>query len=128
PEGELALTDVSILLPQYDQVYGSFCQWNPTFQSRSPGLFACLLAARWAAENNYPYYNLGPVGDYEYKSLFVTHHEPIYSLALTYPHPRLPHTPPSPLHPDSSCGNWNRVYRNSKPMPMPLRAPDAAAE
>ena len=28
PEGELVLTDVSVVLPKYNQLYGSFCQWN----------------------------------------------------------------------------------------------------
>ena len=126
PQGELALTDVSILLPKYGQLYGSFCQWNPAFQSKSPGLFACLLAARWAAENGYPYYNLGPVGDYAYKSLFVTHREPIYSLALTdLDHP-LALDPTSPLHTDFNCEDWNRIYRDTKP--VHIRAQDDAAD
>ena len=77
PEGELVLTDVSILLPKYDQLYGSFCQWNRAFKNKSPGLYACLLASRWAAQNGFRDYNRGPVGDYGYKSLFVTDHEPI---------------------------------------------------
>ena len=37
PEGELVLTDVSIILPKYNQLYGSFCQWNRDFTTRSPG-------------------------------------------------------------------------------------------
>lgn len=36
--GQLVLTDVSILLPQYNQVYGSFCEWNRAFKNRSPGI------------------------------------------------------------------------------------------
>jgi hypothetical protein len=118
PEGELVLTDVSILLPKYDQLYGSFCQWNSAFKNKSPGLYACLLAARWAAQNGYRYYNLGPVGDYDYKSLFVTTHEPIYSLVLTdLDHP-LALDSTSPLHTDFNFGDWNRIHREVKhPLP-----------
>ena len=82
PVGELVLTDVSIMLPDYDQLYGSFCQWNRAFKNRSPGMYACLLASRWAAKNGLRYYNLGPVDDYGYKALFVTDYEPIYAMAL----------------------------------------------
>ena len=86
--GDLVLTDVSILLPDRHQVYGSFCQWNYDYKNRSPGIYACLLVSRWAYRNGYRYYNLGPVGDYSYKGLFVTDFEPIYAIALTDPdHP-----------------------------------------
>lgn len=109
--GELVLTDVSILLPDYDQVYGSFCQWNRAFKNRSPGIYACLLASRWAAKNGYRFYNLGPVDDYGYKALFVTHHEPIYALALTeHDHPLALDTT-SPLHIDFKREVWNQIYR-----------------
>jgi hypothetical protein len=120
PERERVLTDVSILLPKYDQLYGSFCQWNDAFQKKSPGLYACLLAARWAGQNGFRYYNLGPVGDYEYKSLFVTDREPIYSLALTdLDHP-LALDPTSPLHTDFNFSDWNRIYREA-PVPRRMR-------
>lgn len=109
--GELVLTDVSILLPAYDQVYGSFCQWNRAFKNRSPGMYACLLASRWAARNGYRFYNLGPVDDYGYKSLFVTHHEPIYALALTEKDHPLALDPTSPLHVDFKREVWNQIYR-----------------
>ena len=39
PEGELVLTDVSIVLPKYNQLYGSFCQWNRDYKNRSPGIY-----------------------------------------------------------------------------------------
>jgi hypothetical protein len=45
-EGVLVLVDVSILLPGYNQIYGSFCQWNRAYKNRSPGMYACLLACR----------------------------------------------------------------------------------
>jgi hypothetical protein len=112
PEGELVLTDVSILLPKYDQLYGSFCQWNLAFKNKSPGLYACLLAARWSAQNGYRYYNLGPVGGYDYKSLFVTDREPIYSLALTDRDHPLALDSTSPLHTDFNFEDWNRIYRD----------------
>ena len=121
PEGELVLTDVSILLPKYDQLYGSFCQWNRAFKNKSPGLYACLLASRWAAQNGFRYYNLGPVGDYGYKSLFVTDHEPIYSMVLTdLDHP-LALDPTSPLHTDFNVEDWNRVYRVCEPLPLKIK-------
>ena len=115
PDDTLVLTDVSILLPDYNQLYGSFCQWNRTYKNRSPGIYACLLAIRWAQKNNLRYYNLGPVGDYGYKELFVTDFEPIYSLALTdIDHP-LALDKTSPLHTDFDVQHWNQVYRDLEP-------------
>jgi hypothetical protein len=111
--GELVLTDVSILLPARQQVYGSFCQWNYAFKNRSPGLYACLLASRWAARHGYRHYNLGPVGDYPYKNLFVTDLEPIYAIAITDPHHPLALDSTSPLHTDFSPEAWNQIYRSS---------------
>jgi hypothetical protein len=113
PDGELVLTEVAIILPDYDQVYGSFCQWNRAYKNRSPGMYACLLASRWTQRNGLRYYNLGPVGDYDYKSLFVTTHEPIYSLALTDPEHPLALDPTSPLHTDFQIEHWNQVYRTT---------------
>ena len=109
--GDLILTDVSILLPERNQVYGSFCQWNTEYKNRSPGIYACLLAARWTAMNGYKYYNLGPVGDYGYKSLLVTDLEPIYGIAMTDPDHPLAMDPTSPLHTDFKPLNWNQIYR-----------------
>ena len=117
PEGELVLTDVSVVLPKYNQLYGSFCQWNRDFKNKSPGIYACLLASRWAQRNNLRYYNLGPVGDYGYKSLFVTDLEPIYSLVLTDLDDPLALDLTSPLHTDFRMSDWNRVYRE-QPRPV----------
>jgi len=111
--GDLVLTDVSIILPERDQVYGSFCQWNTDYKNRSPGIYACLLAARWTAKHGYKYYNLGPVGDYGYKSLFVTDLEPIYGLALTDPKDPLALDLTSPLHTDFKPSEWNQIYRTA---------------
>lgn len=110
--GDLVLSDVSIVLPDRDQVYGSFCQWNTDYKNRSPGIYACLLASRWTAANGYKYYNLGPVGDYGYKSLFVTDFEPIYGLALTDPKHPLALDTSSPLHTDFKPSEWNQIYRD----------------
>ena len=110
--GDVVLHDVSVVLPQRNQVYGSFCQWNPDYRNRSPGIYACLLAARWTAKNNYQCYNLGPVGDYGYKSLFVTDFEPIYGLALTDLNHALVLDETSPLHTDFKRSEWNQIYRN----------------
>ena len=109
--GDLVLTDVSMVLPERNQVYGSFCQWNTDYKNRSPGIYACLLAARWTAKNGYQYYNLGPVGDYGYKALFVTDFEPIYALAVTDADHALALDPTSPLHTDFNPSQWNQVYR-----------------
>jgi len=109
--GDLVLTDVSMVLPERNQVYGSFCQWNTDYKNRSPGIYACLLAARWTAKNGYQYYNLGPVGDYGYKALFVTDFEPIYALAITDANHALALDPTSPLHTDFNPSQWNQVYR-----------------
>ena len=109
--GDLILTDVSLLLPERNQVYGSFCQWNTDYKNRSPGIYACLLAARWTAKNGYKYYNLGPVGDYKYKSLLVTDLEPIYGIAMTDPEHPLALDPTSPLHTDFKPSEWNQIYR-----------------
>jgi hypothetical protein len=112
PNGDVVLHDVSMVLPKRNQVYGSFCQWNPDYRNRSPGIYACLLAARWTAKNKYRYYNLGPVGDYGYKSLFVTDFEPIYGLALTDLNHALVSDETSPLHTDFKRSEWNQIYRN----------------
>lgn len=114
--GELVLTDVSMLLPERHQVYGSFCQWNRAYKNRSPGIFACLLACRWAADNGYRYYNLGPVGDYDYKALFVTDYEPIFGLALTALEHPLAMDPTSPLNVDFAPDQWNQLYRTPTAM------------
>ena len=111
--GDLVLSDVSMLLPERSQVYGSFCQWNLAYKNRSPGIYACLLAARWTANHGYQYYNLGPVGGYGYKSLFVTDLEPIYGLAMTDPDHPLALDLSSPLHTDFKPSQWNQVYRAS---------------
>ena len=110
-EGDLVLTDVSILLPERKQVYGSFCQWNPLYKNRSPGIFACLLASKWAAKNSYHFYNLGPVDDYGYKALFVTHFEPIFAVAMTDENHPLALDKSSPLHTDFKPHVWNKIYR-----------------
>ena len=112
-EGELVLTDFSILMPAYDQVYGSFCQWNRKFKNRSPGIFACLLVCRWAARNNFKFYNLGPVDDYGYKALFVTDYEPIFAIALTDETHPLALDTTSPLHVDFKPEEWNKLYREN---------------
>ena len=110
-EGDLVLTDVSLLLPERKQVYGSFCQWNPLYKNRSPGIFACLLASKWAAKNGYLCYNLGPVDDYGYKALFVTHFEPIFAVAMTDENHPLALDTQSPLHTDFSPDVWNQINR-----------------
>jgi hypothetical protein len=109
--GELVLTDVSILLPEYNQLYGSFCQWNRAYKNRSPGMYACLLASRWAYKNGYRFYNLGPVGDYNYKELFVTDYEPIYAIGLTDAEHPLALDPTSPLNTDFKPEEINQIYR-----------------
>jgi hypothetical protein len=112
PNGDLVLTDVSILLPERQQVYGSFCQWNRDYKNKSPGIYACLLASRWTAENGYAFYNLGPVDDYGYKALFVTDFEPIFALAMTDPAHPLALDTTSPLHTDFKPEVWNRIHRH----------------
>jgi hypothetical protein len=110
--GDLVLTDVSVLLPERSQVYGSFCQWNPEYRKFSPGIFACLLASKWTANNGYRLYNLGPVDDYSYKALFVTEFEPIFAVAVTdLEHPLALDTT-SPLHTDFSPSVWNKIHRH----------------
>lgn len=112
-DGEKVFTDVSILMPEIDQVYGSFCQWNEKYRSRSPGLYACIAACEWGRDNGYRFYNLGPVGDYPYKELFVTDLEPIYGLALVPEgHPLWSDTT-SPLFTDFPEGGVNSLYRSS---------------
>jgi hypothetical protein len=112
PNGDLVLTDVSILLPDRQQVYGSFCQWNRHYKNKSPGIYACLLASKWTADNGFKYYNLGPVDDYGYKALFVTDFEPIFALALTAEDHPLALDSSSPLHTDFKPEVWNRILRN----------------
>ena len=113
PNGDLVLTDVSILLPERRQVYGSFCQWNRDYKNKSPGIYACLLASRWTAQHGYQFYNLGPVDDYGYKALFVTDHEPIFALALTDADHPLALDTTSPLHTDFKPEVWNQLHRHT---------------
>jgi hypothetical protein len=110
-EGDLVLTDLSILLPDRKQVYGSFCQWNPDYKNKSPGIFACLLASKWAYKNGYHFYNLGPVDDYGYKALFVTDFEPIFAVAMTDKDHPLALDTTSPLHTDFTPEVWNQIER-----------------
>lgn len=109
--GDLVLTDVSVLLPERSQVYGSFCQWNPDYKKFSPGIFACLLASKWTAKNGYRLYNLGPVDDYSYKALFVTEFEPIFAVAVTDENHPLALDKTSPLHTDFTPAVWNKIHR-----------------
>jgi len=109
--GDLVLTDVSVLLPERSQVYGSFCQWNPEYKKYSPGIFACLLASKWTANNGYRLYNLGPVDDYSYKALFVTEFEPIFAVAVTDENHPLALDKTSPLHTDFTPSVWNKTHR-----------------
>jgi hypothetical protein len=109
--GDLVLTDVSVLLPERSQVYGSFCQWNPEYKKYSPGIFACLLASKWTANNGYRLYNLGPVDDYSYKALFVTEFEPIFAVAVTDEDHPLALDKTSPLHTDFTPAVWNKIHR-----------------
>jgi len=109
--GDLVLTDVSVLLPERSQVYGSFCQWNPEYKKYSPGIFACLLASKWTANNGYRLYNLGPVDDYSYKALFVTEFEPIFAVAVTDENHPLAMDKTSPLHTDFTPAVWNKIHR-----------------
>lgn len=109
--GDLVLTDVSVLLPERSQVYGSFCQWNPEYKKYSPGIFACLLASKWTAKNGYRLYNLGPVDDYSYKALFVTEFEPIFAVAVTDENHPLALDKTSPLHTDFTPAVWNKIHR-----------------
>jgi hypothetical protein len=109
--GDLVLTDVSVLLPERSQVYGSFCQWNPEYKKYSPGIFACLLASKWTANNGYRLYNLGPVDDYSYKALFVTEFEPIFAVAVTDEDHPLALDKTSPLHTDFTPSVWNQIHR-----------------
>ena len=111
--GDLVLTDVSIILPAQNQLYGSFCQWNRQYKNRSPGIYACLLATRWAQRHGLQFYNLGPVDEYGYKSLFVTDYEPIYALIVTDPQHPIVTDPTSPINVDFEKGQINQIYRDS---------------
>ena len=84
---------------------------NREFKNKSPGIYACLLASRWAAKNGYKFYNLGPVDDYGYKSLFVTEFEPIYALAITDMDHPLVLDPTSPINIDFKPHELNQIYR-----------------
>ena len=108
---ELVFVDVSILMPKYDQIYGSFCQWNESYRNRSPGIYACLAVCEWGRNNGFRYYNLGPVGDYAYKDLFVTDFQPIYAIALVPPRHALWRDPTSPLFTDFPDGAVNKLHR-----------------
>ena len=110
--GDVVLSDVSIILPNENQLYGSFCQWDRKYKNRSPGIYACLLATRWAQKNGLQFYNLGPVDEYGYKGLFVTDYEPIYALIVSdLDHPIVTDQT-SPINIDFEKDQINQIYRN----------------
>jgi hypothetical protein len=109
--GDIVLSDVSIILSNENQLYGSFCQWDRKYKNRSPGIYACLLATRWAQKNGLQFYNLGPVDEYGYKDLFITNYEPIYALIVTdLDHPIVT-DPTSPINIDFEKEQINQIYR-----------------
>ena len=110
--GDVVLSDVSIIMPNENQLYGSFCQWDRKYKNRSPGIYACLLATRWAQKNGLQFYNLGPVDEYGYKGLFVTDYEPIYALIVSdLDHPIVTDET-SPINIDFEKDQINQIYRN----------------
>ena len=110
--GDIVLSDVSIILPNENQLYGSFCQWDRKYKNRSPGIYACLLATRWAQKNGLQFYNLGPVDEYGYKDLFITDYEPIYALIVSdLDHPIVTNQT-SPINIDFEKEQINQIYRN----------------
>jgi len=110
--GDIVLSDVSIILPNENQLYGSFCQWDRKYKNRSPGIYACLLATRWAQKNGLQFYNLGPVDEYGYKDLFITDYEPIYALIVSdLDHPIVTDQT-SPINIDFEKEQINQIYRN----------------
>jgi len=110
--GDIVLSDVSIILPNENQLYGSFCQWDRKYKNRSPGIYACLLATRWAQKNSLQFYNLGPVDEYGYKDLFITDYEPIYALIVSdLDHPIVTDQT-SPINIDFEKEQINQIYRD----------------
>jgi hypothetical protein len=110
--GDIVLSDVSIILPNENQLYGSFCQWDRKYKNRSPGIYACLLATRWAQKNGLQFYNLGPVDEYGYKDLFITDYEPIYALIVSdLDHPIVTDQT-SPINIDLEKEQINQIYRD----------------
>ena len=110
--GDIVLSDVSIILPNENQLYGSFCQWDRKYKNRSPGIYACLLATRWAQKNGLQFYNLGPVDEYGYKDLFITDYEPIYALIVSDPNHPIVTDQTSPINIDFEKEQINQIYRN----------------
>jgi hypothetical protein len=110
--GDVVLSDVSIILRKENQLYGSFCQWNRDYKNRSPGIYACLLATRWAQQNDLQFYNLGPVDEYGYKGLFVTDYEPIFALVVSDPNHPIVVDPTSPINVDFEKEQINQIYRD----------------
>ena len=109
---DIVLSDVSIILPNENQLYGSFCQWDRKYKNRSPGIYACLLATRWAQKNGLQFYNLGPVDEYGYKDLFITDYEPIYALIVSdLDHPIVTDQT-SPINIDFEKEQINQIYRD----------------
>ena len=110
--GDIVLSDVSIILPNENQLYGSFCQWDRKYKNRSPGIYACLLATRWAQKNSLQFYNLGPVDEYGYKDLFITDYEPIYALIVSdLDHPIVTDQT-SPINIDFEKEQITQIYRD----------------
>ena len=86
---------------------------EPKFLEPFPGALRMPASKPMGCKHGFKFYNLGPVGDYGYKSLFVTDFEPIYALALTDPDHPLAKDHTSPLNIDFKPEEWNQVYRNA---------------
>lgn len=78
--GEVVLVDVSVTVPERNEVCGIFCNWNPKYKRLSPGIYACVLAARDVESRWGVKYNIGQ--EYTYKQKVATGYEKTYGVAL----------------------------------------------
>jgi hypothetical protein len=79
-DGEPVFVDVSVTVPEKNEVCGVFCDWSRKFQRLSPGIYACVVAAREIEERWGARYNVGH--EYRYKRKIATAFEKTYGVAL----------------------------------------------
>lgn len=78
--GQLAFTELDYVDHPRKQLQGVLCEWSDAFQKRSPGIWACYLAAAVASEEFGMDYGLGI--EYPYKLGLATGREQMRGLCL----------------------------------------------
>ncbi|HEX4999932.1 MAG TPA: hypothetical protein VFY29_17055 [Terriglobia bacterium] len=79
-DGHVVFVDLSVTVEENNEVCGIFCNWNRAFSRISPGIYACVAAARESDQRWGVRYNVGH--EYQYKRRLATAFERTYGVAL----------------------------------------------